>query len=66
MDIFSIIFNDSPKITKVMTITCVIISLTTWLELFSPLVFYFNYDLIFKQFQVSDFILIFFNFVFIK
>lgn len=52
MDIFSILFNDAPKITKLMTITCVAISLLTWLEIISPLYVYYNEELIFKKHQV--------------
>ncbi len=48
MDIF---FHDSPKITKFLTIGCVLISLGTWFNILSPLDLYFNADLIFKKCQ---------------
>lgn len=47
-----ILFNDSPKITKFLTIGCVLISFATWFNILSPLDLYFNSDLIFKKFQI--------------
>ena len=51
MDVINIIFNDAPKITKTLTIICVVISLLTWLEICSPLLLYYNNELIFKKYQ---------------
>lgn len=52
MDVFNFLFQDSPKITKILTITCVIISLMTWFELITPLYLYLNFELIFKKYQI--------------
>ncbi len=52
MDVFNFFFQESPKITKILTLTCMIISLMTWFEIISPLFLYFNYELIFKKYQI--------------
>jgi len=52
MDVFNFFFQESPKITKILTITCMVISLMTWFEIITPLYLYFNYELIFKKYQI--------------
>lgn len=51
MDVLNFFFQDSPKITKILTIACILISLLTWFNVLSPLDLYFNSDLIFRKFQ---------------
>jgi len=51
MNIINIIFEDSPKLTKILTFLCLTISLLTWFEIVSPLSLYLNYDLVFKKYQ---------------
>jgi Derlin-2/3 len=62
MDVFNFLFQNSPKVTKILTITCGIISLMTWSELITPLYLYFNYDLIFRKFQIWRILTNFFYF----
>lgn len=52
MNIINLIFEDSPKLTKILTFMCLTISLATWFELVSPLSLYLNYDLVVKKYQV--------------
>jgi Derlin-2/3 len=52
MDVFNFIFSESPKITKILTISCMIISLMTWFEIITPLYIYFNWELIFRKYQI--------------
>ncbi len=52
MDVLNFFFQDSPKITKILTISSILISLLTWFGLLSPLDLYFNNELIFKKFQI--------------
>lgn len=53
MEVINLLFQESPKVTKILTCACMIISMLTWLEIFSPLMLYFNYDLVFKKMQVE-------------
>lgn len=53
MEVFDILFSDSPKITKFLTISILITSLMTWFEIVSPLNLYINYEIIFKKHQVK-------------
>lgn len=53
MDIFSILFTNSPKITRFITFASIGLTLATFLDILSPLNLYYNNDLIFKQHQVS-------------
>jgi Derlin-2/3 len=62
MDVFNFFFQESPKITKILTITCMLISLMTWFEVITPLYLYFNYELIFKKFQIWRILTNFFYF----
>lgn len=62
MDVFNFFFQESPKITKLLTVFCVIISLMTWFEVISPLYLYLNYELAFKKLQLWRFITNFFYF----
>ena len=51
MDIFNFFFQDSPKITTFLTLTCLSISVLCWFEILSPLYLYLNFELIFKKYQ---------------
>lgn len=66
MDIFSILFTNSPKITRFITFVSIGLTMATFLDILSPLNLYYNNDLIFKQNQVrfniistGDYLLIF-------
>lgn len=52
MDIFGFFFQQSPKLTKILTLSSIAISLLTWFEVVTPLGLYLNYNLIFKKFQI--------------
>ena len=52
MEVFNFFFQQSPKITKILTLSSIFISLLTWFELVSPYALYLNYTLIFKNFQI--------------
>jgi Derlin-2/3 len=52
MDIFNFFFQDSPKITTFLTLTCLSISVLCWFEILSPLYLYLNFELIFKKYQI--------------
>lgn len=52
MDIFGFFFQQSPKLTKILTLSSIAISLLTWFEVVTPLGLYLNYNLIFKRFQI--------------
>ena len=52
MEVFNFFFQQSPKITKILTLSSISISLLTWFEIVSPLSLYLNYSLIFKKCQI--------------
>ena len=52
MEVFNFFFQQSPKITKILTLSSILISLLTWFEIVSPLSLYLNYSLIFKKCQI--------------
>ena len=52
MEVFNFFFQQSPKITKILTLSSILISLLTWFEIVSPLSLYLNYSLIFKRCQI--------------
>jgi Derlin-2/3 len=51
MEVFNFFFQDSPKVTTFLTLTCLSISILTWFEILSPLYLYLNFELIFKKYQ---------------
>ena len=51
MYIFNFFFQDSPKVTTFITLSCLSISILTWFEIISPLYLYLNFELIFKKYQ---------------
>ena len=51
MEVFNFFFQQSPIITKMLTLSSIFISLLTWFEIVSPYALYLNYTLIFKNFQ---------------
>ena len=52
MEVFNFFFQQSPIITKIITLSSIGISLLTWSEIVSPYSLYLNYNLIFKKFQI--------------
>ena len=52
MEVFNFFFQQSPKITKILTLSSILICLLTWFEIVSPLSLYLNYSLIFKKCQI--------------
>ena len=52
MEVFNFIFNESPKITKILIISSFATSILVWSGLISTLDIYLNYTLIIKQFQI--------------
>ena len=52
MGVFNFFFQQSPNITKILTLSSILISLLTWFEIVSPYELYLNYNLIFKNFQI--------------
>lgn len=53
MNVFDFFFHDSPKITKILTLTCIFVSVITWFDILNPLQIYINYDLIIRKLQVD-------------
>jgi len=62
MEVFNFFFQQSPKITKILTLSSIFISLLTWFEIISPYSLYINYQLIFKKFQIWRILTNFFYF----
>ena len=52
MEVFNFLFNESPKITKILILSSFAISILVWSGLISTLDIYLNYTLITKQFQI--------------
>lgn len=52
MEVFNFFFQQSPKITKILTLSCIAVSLITFFDILSPLSLYLNYKLIFKNFEI--------------
>ena len=52
MEVFNFIFNESPKITKILIISSFSISILVWTNLISAYDIYLNYSLIIKRFQI--------------
>lgn len=51
MDIFNFFFKESPKVTKLLTLSSIAISLLAWFDVISPLYLYLNFSLVFKKHQ---------------
>ena len=62
MEVFNFFFQQSPKITKILTLSSIFISLLTWFEIVSPYSLYINYNLVFKRFQLWRILTNFFYF----
>ena len=52
MEVFNFVFNESPKITKILIISSFATSILVWSGLISTLDIYLNYALIIKQFPI--------------
>ncbi|MCQ2818361.1 MAG: derlin [archaeon] len=52
MEVFNFLFKESPKVTKILVLTYIAISLLAWFEILSPLYLYLNYELVFKKHQI--------------
>ena len=52
MEVFNLLFNQAPKITKILIISSVAISVLVWSGLVTTLDIYLNYTLIIKRFQI--------------
>ena len=52
MEVFNFIFNESPKITKILIISSFSISILVWTNLITAYDIYLNYSLIVKRFQI--------------
>ena len=52
MDMVNMFFMNSPKVTKLLTLTFLIISLLAWFEVISSFNLYLNLSLVFKKFQI--------------
>ena len=52
MEVFNFLFNESPKITKILIISSFSISILVWTGLITTLDIYLNFALIIKKFQV--------------
>lgn len=52
MEVFNFFFQQSPKITKIIMLSSITISILSWFEIISPLNLYLNYSLIIKKWQI--------------
>ena len=52
MEVFNLLFNQAPKITKIMILSSFSISILVWSGLITTLDIYLNYALIIKRFQI--------------
>ena len=52
MEVFNFLFNESPKITKILILSSFTISLLVWTGLITTLDIYLNFTLIIKKFQI--------------
>ena len=52
MEVFNFLFNESPKITKILILSSFTISLLVWTGLITTLDIYLNFTLIVKKFQI--------------
>lgn len=63
MDVLGFFFQESPKITKYLSVVLISISVMTWLEAISRYYLYLNFSLVFKKFQIWR---LFTNFLFFE
>lgn len=52
MEVFNFLFNESPKITKILIISSFATSILVWSGLITTLDIYLNFGLIIKKFQI--------------
>ena len=52
MEVFNLLFNQAPKITKILIISSFSISILVWTGLITKYDIYLNYTLIIKRFQI--------------
>ena len=52
MEVFNLLFNQAPKITKILILSSFSISILVWSGLITTLDIYLNYALIIKRFQI--------------
>ncbi len=52
MEVFNFLFNESPKITKILILSSFSISILVWAGLITTLDIYLNYTLVIKKFQI--------------
>jgi Derlin-2/3 len=52
MEVFNLLFNQAPKITKILILSSFSISILVWSGLITTLDIYLNYSLILKRFQI--------------
>ena len=52
MEVFNFLFNESPKITKILILSSFSISIFVWAGLISTLDIYLNFTLVIKKFQI--------------
>ena len=62
MEVFNLLFNQAPKITKILIISSFSISILVWTGLITKYDIYLNYALIIKRFQIWRIITSFFYF----
>ena len=62
MEVFNFLFNESPKITKILIISSFATSILVWTGLITTLDIYLNYTLILKNFQIWRFLTTFLYF----
>ena len=54
MEVFNFLFNESPKITKILIISSFATSILVWSGLITTLDIYLNFGLIIKKFQMAE------------
>ena len=62
MEVFNLLFNQAPKITKILIISSFATSILVWTGLITTLDIYLNYTLIIKRFQIWRILTSFFYF----
>ena len=65
MEVFNLLFNQAPKITKILIISSFSISILVWTGLITKYDIYLNYALIIKRFQIWRIITSFLYFVYL-
>ena len=62
MEVFNLLFNQAPKITKILIMSSFAISILVWTGLITTLDIYLNYTLVIKRFQIWRILTSFFYF----